>query len=214
MYQRLKISDAGPQMIPAGYMYKSIILRADYITNPNVTDVYSAGECGSDVTSPNFCDYGRHFRQNGFGFFNNPQIMHEIALIEQIDLSSMTLLYYEIYQLECDFHDEPELAHDDDLCVESESLALHWVPARYDENFLVDVSLPETKTLVGYDALLAANVIFPDCSMLACCNLDEKFSVNAHCLFDSFETAKSAISSGLFHEKEQYPQRLIAVYNV
>jgi hypothetical protein len=200
MTERIQVSRAGAQMIPAGYMYKSIQPRPDYIKAPNVIDVYSVGECGA-AFSPNFCDYTKHFRQNGFGFFNSPEIMQEVALLEQVDLRPMSLFYYEIYQLECDFAQE-------------NSVDVHWVPARCEVEFTVDVSVPRIKTLVGYDALLAANVMFSDCSLLSCSNLAEKFSVNAHCLFDTFEMAEAAISTGIFHKVEHYPQRLIAVYTV
>ncbi|MBS1955198.1 MAG: hypothetical protein JST89_13510 [Cyanobacteria bacterium SZAS-4] len=199
MPERLKVSEGEARMIPAGYMYKQIRARPDYIKAPHVIDIYSAGECGSDVTSPNFCDYTKHFRHNGFGFFNNPEIMREVANLVNIDLTPMSLFYYEIYELECDF-------------VSADRLDVHWIPARCDVEFTVDVSPPQSKTLVGYDALLAANVSAPDCSLLSCSNLAENFEVNVHCLFDTFDMAKAAISTGVFHEKEQYPQRLVAVF--
>lgn len=201
MRARLKISEGGARMIPAGYMYKRIRQRPDYIKAPHVVDIYSAGECGSEVTSPNFCDYTKYFRQNGFGFFNKPEIMHEVAKLENVDLTPLSLFYYKIYELECDFATE-------------DSWDVHWIPARCDVEFTVDVSAPQSKTLVGYDALLAANVSAPDCSMLSCCNHAENFEVNVHWLFDTFEMTKAAMSTGVFHEKEQYPQRLVAVFTV
>ena len=96
MVERLKIS-SGPELIPAGYMYKSVIARPSYLLAPHVVDIYSVGECNPEVSSTNFCFYINHWRHNGFGFFNNPEIMHEIALLKHIDLTPMTLFYYEIY---------------------------------------------------------------------------------------------------------------------
>ncbi len=104
---RLKVSEGGAQMIPAGYMYKSIRPRPDYIKAPNVIDIFSAGECSPEVSSPNFCDYTKYFRHNGFGFFNNPEIMREVADLEGINLAPMSLLCWNSHNRDADCFCKP-----------------------------------------------------------------------------------------------------------
>ncbi len=124
--------------------------------------------------------------------------MREIARVEDINLSSTTLFYYEIYEFEFDLSDEEE--------------AKRWSPIQCEPYFATDVLVPEAKVLAGFDVVEYVCRNSPECSLLSCSDLARKFSVNSHCLFDTFEQAKKAVESGKFHECEPGPYRILAVY--
>lgn len=183
-------------MIPVGYMYKAVS-TVGIDTPDNVVDVYSVGVCGAGI-SPYFTDYIPYGKHNGYWFFNSPALMQEIARSEDIDLSSLTLFYYEIYEYEFD------RSHDGSVS--------GWTAFQPDPHFATDVLIPEEKSFAGYDVVEYVCRNSPECSLLSCCHFAKKFAVNSHCLFDTFEEAKTALQSGEFHAIEPGPYRIIAVY--
>jgi hypothetical protein len=178
-------------MIPVGYMYKSVAAPPDQLTANNVVDVCSVGQCGGSTTK-NFADYISFLKHNGYWFFNSPRIIEQIAQENQIDLSAMTLFYYEAYEREFDI--------------------AGWSNFPSCADWPTDVVIPRNKTLIGYDVTEFVMRNAPECSLLSCSNLAADFSVNSHCLFDTFAQAKSAVESGAFHAHEPGPYRIIAVY--
>ena len=185
-------------MIPAGYMYKLVSTSGGKATASTPVDFYSVGECGADI-SPSFTDYIPHWKHNGYWFFNSPGVMEEIATEENIDLSGMTLFFYEIHEFEYDL-----------LGAKEE----WWVPFEGNSSFFTDIVVPSEKTLAGFDVVEYAGRNSPGCSLLSCSELAKEFTVNSHCLFDTFAEAEKAVESGRFHECEPGPYRILAVYVV
>lgn len=187
-------------MIPVGYMYKLVGIPTASLTANNVVNVFSAGDCGGSP-SHFFADYIKYWKHNGYWFFNTPDLMQEIARMDHIDLSAMTLFYYEIYEFEFDKSD-------------NQGRVAGWFPFESESSFATDVLIPQEKDLAGYDVVEYVCRNSPECSLLSCSNLAAKFHVNAHCLFDTFGEAKAAVETGEFHAKEPGPYRILAVYEV
>jgi hypothetical protein len=183
-------------MIPVGYLYKTVVQRPDWIPVPAIDDVYSVSGC----ISPFFTDYVKRWKHNGYWLFNSPDAMESICRQEGIDLSGMTLFFYEAHEMEFDQHNG--------------ETAGTWVEFRCDGAFPTKVELPGDKKLAGYDVVAFACSNAPECSPLACNKLATEFELNPHCLFETFEAAKEALESGVFHNAEPGPYRILAVYTV
>jgi len=69
-------------------------------------------------------------------------------------------------------------------------------------------------SLEGFDVTSFVVHTSPECSPLSCNSLAEKIPTNRHCLFNTFDEAKSAIDNGMFAGAEPGPYRIIAVYSV
>jgi hypothetical protein len=190
-------------MIPAGYMYKFAGGPPTHLTAEGVVDIFSVGAC-SGSNSPFFAEYINYWKHNGYWFFNSPEVIEQIASDENIDLSAMTLFYYEFYEFEFDLNDDPGNSHH----VEG------WAVFEPTSDFVTDVSLPEQKRLAGYDVTEYVYSSSPGCSLLSCSNLAARFAVNSHCLFDTLDQAKQAVESGLFNAMEPGPYRILAVYEI
>jgi hypothetical protein len=179
-------------MLPAGYLFKKVAARPDWDAIPrHVTAIYSISDCMSE----NFADYVSLWRHNGFWLFDSPAIMREIAASEGIDLSGHTLFYYEMFEHELD-----------------ETLNA-WSRFSF-ADFPVNVAQPEKKQLEGFDVATYSQHNIPECSPLACNGISAEVCVNAHCLFATFEEARSALESGKFDKSEPGPFRIVAVYTV
>jgi hypothetical protein len=83
-------------MMPAGYMFKRVIRRPDWLKAANVDDIYSLSGCISE----NFTDYINYWKHNGYWMFNSPAVMQEIARQNDLDLTGTTLFYYEVFEEE------------------------------------------------------------------------------------------------------------------
>ena len=176
-------------MIPIGYMYKTVD-RCDRLRN--VVDVYSLSNHGSK----NFADFIPHWKHNGYWLFDRPGIMEQIAANEGIDLSRMTLFYYEAYGFEYD------------------EATQEWIAFSPDPSFETNVVVPSTKHLEGFDVVSFSCGTSPEDSPLCCNGLANLLPVNSHCLFNSFAEAKEALEAGQFDNSEPGPFRIIAVYTV
>lgn len=179
------------RFFPAGYLYKLVATRPDWLSGAkNVTDVHAISNCISD----DFADYIHHWKHNGYWLFDSPSVMHEIADGDNIDMARMTLFYYEVFG--------------DEFTENSQS----W--SAFDPNGTVAIVPPNMKTLSGFDVCSFSQRNAPECSPLSCNGLAAKLSVNAHCLFDTFEQAERALNQGLFQNTEPGPFRIFAVYTV
>jgi hypothetical protein len=180
-------------MIPAGYMYKQVAVRPDWLTGvPHVEDIYSLSGCISD----HFCDYTNHWRHNDFGLFNDPSIMTDIASVNAINLSGMILFYYEVYEQQFDAED-----------------GVGWSLFEY-HNLPIDVLAPKSAKLEGYDIACYSVGSSFNCSPMSCNGICQEVAVNKHCLFDTLEQAKAALDGGKFEGAEWGPYRIFAVYTV
>ncbi|MBX3073297.1 hypothetical protein KF728_14940 [Candidatus Obscuribacterales bacterium] len=181
-------------MIPVGYMLKRIAPRPEWLKAENVVDIFSVAGCASN----NFADYTPFWRHNGYCFFNSPVDLEEVAQENSIELEGTTLFYYEAYELEFDFVD-------DDTGVWR---TYHCVP-----DWKTDVETPQDRTLAGFDVVEYVCGNSPEDSLASCCNeIASACPLNVHCLFNTFEEAKKALESGLFHDHEPGPYRIFAVY--
>jgi len=179
-------------MIPAGYMFKRISSRPEWLKVENVRDIYSVSSCISE----NFADYISFWKHNGYWLFDSPDIMTALAKDQQIDLGDTTLLYYEMYERE---YDEGSKV---------------WREFKAEESFGTNVLAPHGQTLEGFDVVTFWAHSSPECSPLSCNSLGETIPVNEHCLLGSLDEAKGLLESGQFDNTEPGPLRIFAVYTV
>lgn len=177
-------------MIPVGYMAKRVCTKPDWLKARIVTDIYSVSGC----ISKEFGDYIDYWKHNGYWFFNSPEIIRSLARENTIDLGGSALFYYEAYEME--FEGE------------------HWRPYAPEPSFETHVVAPANKQLEGFDVVTFSGRNSPECSPLSCNYLADEHPVNAHCLFTSFEEAKTKVESGAFNNSEPGPYRIFAVYSV
>jgi hypothetical protein len=148
-------------------------------------------------------DVTNHWRHNGFWLFDAPSIMAEIAQTDGIDLTPMTLFYYEAYEFELN-----------DSSSFSPGEADTWSEIVFND-FPTNVTLPVAKALQGFDVVThMSTVADPGCSPLSCNAVALDIAVNRHCLFDTFDQAKAAIDTGRFANCETGSLRIFAVYTV
>ena len=178
-------------MIAAGYMAKKVSPRPDWLKAPGVADLYSVSYCISKA----FCDYIKHWKHNGYWFYNSPQVVEDVARAESIDLAEHELFYYEVYEQQ---FDEERRA---------------WQPFQAEKNFKTDVEAPRRKQLLGFDVVSFNVQTSPECSPLSCNNLAQSIAVNEHCLLESLEQARKLLESGAFNNSEPGPFRVFAVYS-
>jgi len=177
-------------VIPVGYMAKRAGQRPAGTVPDAVEAVYSVSGC----LAPFFCDYVEFWRHNGYWLFDSPAALGEVAVQRGVDLSAMTLFYYEAYEREYDrgiwrrFQPEPA--------------------------FETAVRPPLEQTLRGYDAVSFSSGAGLACSPLSCNGLARELTVNRHCLLASLETAKTHLANGVFDHAEPGPYRVFAVYTV
>lgn len=83
-------------MIHVGYMAKHVVPKPAQLKTEQVVDICSV----SGHISPDFADYIKFWRHNGYWLFDSPKIIQDIATENNIDLSGTTIFYYEVYELE------------------------------------------------------------------------------------------------------------------
>jgi hypothetical protein len=179
-------------MIPVGYMFKKVIHRPDWIKAANVDDIYSLSGCVSE----NFADYIKYWKHNGYWLFNSAAVMEQIAKENTLDLTGMTLFYYEVF----------EEQYDED--------SRQWSAFNPEPSFPTNVEVPKWAQLEGYDVTTFTVGTSPECSPLSCNGLAARVAVNRHCLFESFEQAKSSLEAGRFDDSEPGPFRIFAVHTL
>lgn len=179
-------------MIPVGYMYKTVSDKPEWLETNSVKDIYSVSGCVSD----DFDDWIEEWQHNGYWLFDSPEIMQEIADKKGIDLSPMTLFFYQASEQEWFEIDE------------------EWGDYQPEQSFTTAVKLPKQCKLAGFD--LVSFLAGTNCehSPLSCNHLAESIAVNEHCLLDSYEAAMALIQSGELKHCERGPYRIFAVYLV
>lgn len=171
-------------------MYKKVVNAPHRLEAPRVSDVYSVSGC----ISQDFCEWISHWQHNGFWLFNSLGIIEEIAAIEKIDLSSMTLFYYRMYPFQWDNDTQS------------------WLAVEPDSAFETAVSVPANSARrMGFDVVTYSAQNAAECSPLSCNHFANTIPVNRHCLFDRFEDAKVAIEAGIFVDGEPGPHRIVEV---
>lgn len=159
-----------PEMLPAGYLYKRVAVRPDWLKAGTIDDVYSLSNCVSGA----FADYIRYWRHNGYWLFDSPAIIEDIAAKAQIDLSGTTLFYCEAYPAEFD------------------EATKSWSAFSPEPSFVTEVQLPAHKALQGFDVTGFSARTSPECSPLSGHSLAAGIPVNVHCLFNTFAEARAA----------------------
>ena len=180
------------KMIPAGYMYKHIAQKPDWLKTQTVKNIYSVSGCVSD----DFADYINYWKHNGYWLFNSPKVMKEIATIEQFSIEKCTLFYYEVYEFEY-YEDEKS-----------------WSAFSPETSFVTEIISPTIKELCGYDVVNFYAKSSPECSLLSCNSIADNVEVNSHCLFRTFEEAKYHLEAETFKDCEPGPYRIFAVYKI
>jgi hypothetical protein len=179
-------------MVPAGYLYKRVAKRPDWLAQAAVVeDVYSISRC----ISGDFADYVDHWRHNACWLFDTPDIMHEIADAEGVSLVGATLFYYEVYEQQFDETSQ------------SWSAVFKCEPPP-------PVRPPPASILKGFDVNCASRGNQPECSPLSCNGLCSELPVNEHCLFATLDEARQALEQGRFDKSEPGPFRIYGVYTL
>lgn len=179
-------------MIPAGYLAKQVVSNPDWLNAAAVKDIYSVSGC---ISVP-FADYIPFWQHNGFGLFDSPEIILDIALSHHIDLSRCKFFYYELYDLQF----EPE--------------SQEWSQVQPCEDFPTNVKPPNTAILQGYDVVTQGSSFMMECSPLSCNSLAATLATNAHCLFESLPQAIAAVESGAFQNSEPGQIKIVACYTL
>jgi hypothetical protein len=141
-----------------------------------------------------FADYIRYWKHNGYWFFNSAEIIRSIAVEESVALEGTSLFYYEAHELEFDGNS--------------------WQVYAPEPSFPTDVALPAKKQLEGFDVVTFYARASPECSPLSCNGMAKELHTNAHCLFATFEEAKTNIEHGAFKNCEPGPDSIFSVYSV
>lgn len=178
-------------MIQAGYMYKKMVTRPEWLKCENVTKVYSVSGC----ISKDFTNYIPYWKHNKFWFFDAPEDM-EIIIEEQKLRDEFELLFYELYEKE--FNEEEQV----------------WQEITGEDSFGYDVKSPLKKDFLGYDIVSYSVGTSHECSPLSCNQLCQEVDVNENCLLNNFEDAIKLTESLNEKKVEPGPYRIIAVNKI
>ena len=178
-------------MIPARYMLKTILPNPSWINDLGVIDIFAVSPC----MSKHFADYIQYWRHNGYWLFNKPSDMDEIVSREGKNRADLKLFYYEVYERQFNEHN------------------MRWSGFE-PESFVTNVEKPANARLEGFDVVTFEAASTPVHSPLSCNGLGDVLPVNARCLFETFEEAKSALEAGKFNNSEPGPFRIFSVYSV
>ncbi len=176
-------------MIPAGYTFKKVESRPDWLKAEDVADICSVSAC----ISKSFPDYGNVEKRNGYGLLNSPDLISAFAEKENPLLQEMVLFYYEVHEKEYD-EDRQE-----------------WFSVVPSPGYATKIQVPDQKTLQGFDVITYYEALL-ECSPLSCNRIAETVPVNGRCLFNTFSDAKESLEKGLFDRAEPGPYRILAVY--
>jgi hypothetical protein len=181
-----------PRVIPLGYMLKQVATAPEWMKAPQVERVFSVSNC----VSRNFADYIPLWRHNGWWLFDSPAALHAVAADMNADVAGLTLFYYEAFEREY---------HEDDKT---------WGAIAPERDMPVNVEVPASKRLQGYDVATFRFANAPECSPLSCNALAAEIATNPLCLLDSVERARALLESGAFNASEPGPFRIVAVYTL
>lgn len=176
-------------MIPVGYMAKRVSKKPDSMSAAQVVDIYSVSDCISE----NFAEYIPYWKHNGYWLFDSPEAIRHLAQELSIDLEGTSLFYYEAHDLEFDGE--------------------NWDAYGPDPSIPTNVVPPVRRQLEGFDVVTFSAKNKPECSPLSCNSMAKEIHTNAHCLFSSFDEAKTSLESGAFSNCEPGPYRIFSVYS-
>jgi hypothetical protein len=187
-----------------GYMAKRTEGSPDWPRRSQVFDVYSVSACVND----DFADYVDYWQHNCWWFFDSPELIQSVARENSIDLQGTKLFYYEAHELEL-----------------ADGVWRPFSPGPF-WNLRTHVVPPTQKQLEGFDVVTfwVENSPAPEYSPLSGSGLANKMQTNAHCLFDTFDEAHTALNTGKFDGCDWFPGgsggrapgalRIFAVYSV
>src|SRR5689334_7744741 len=155
-------------------MAKRVRVHPDWLAVDRVVDVYSVSGC----VSSDFTDWASDWRHNGYWLFDSPEIIQAVATRHEVDLTAMTLFYYEVYE-----HQFDEDRH-------------QWTPVVAEPSFATQVVPPSARTLEGYDVVTFSVGTRAECSPLSCSRLAAEIETNAHCLLPTLERARELLEAG------------------
>jgi hypothetical protein len=178
------------KMIPVGYLAKRVALKPEFLNAPQVVDVFSVSGCISE----DFADYIGYWKHNGYWLFDSPEVIKTVTDENAISLDGTSLFYYEAYELEFD--------------------GQSWRAFTPEPSLETRVSAPPQKRLEGFDVVTFLARHAPECSPLSCNSLAKELQTNSHCLFASFDEAKTTLNEGVLKRAEPGPYRIFAVYSV
>jgi hypothetical protein len=178
-------------MIQAGYMYKKIVARPEWLTCENVTKIYSVSHC----TSEDFTNYIPYWKHNKYWFFNDPKDM-DIIINEQKTADEFELLFYELYEKEFDEEEQS------------------WQEIMGEESFGYEVKSPLHKDFLGFDIVSYSIGTSHEYSPLSCDLLCKEVEVNKNCLLDDLTHAIEVTESLNQKKAEPGPYRVIAVNRI
>jgi hypothetical protein len=180
---------------PAGYLYKRVAARPEWLQAPHVVDLHSLSTCSSKAYAD---DYFEAWKHNDYWLFDDPDTMRGLADAAAVDLSVCRLFYYELSDEQLD------------------ETSRTWSALRPALPAPLAVRAPEPGTihLEGYDVVCFSVGNQPECSPLSCNSLAADLAVNEHCLFATAEEAKAHLDGGRFEHCEPGPFRIVAVYSV
>jgi hypothetical protein len=179
-------------MVPAGYMAKRVCARPEWLTAPQVVDIYSVSHC----VSRDFASWIPYWKHNGYWFFDSPEVIEHVAREEGVELQGARLFFYELYEQEFDEIEET------------------WADVGPEPSFPTQVIVPPEKVLQGYDVVSFQAGTSAECSPLSCNHLAAEVETNSHCLLVTLERAKQLLEGGVFTGSEPGPFRVFAVYSV
>ncbi len=177
-------------MIAAGYMYKRLAKRPDWLKSETVNDICSVSSC----TSTDFADWIQYWQHNGYGFFDTAASMQQLAVEHAITLHGLTLFFYEIYEKQWD------------------EVAKIWGDVDCDDSQPTQVTPPATKTSLGFDIVCYCSSYWAECSPLSCNHLAEQFDTNDHCLLPTLSAAIELLEQDALARCEPGPYRIIEVF--
>jgi len=179
-------------MIPVGYMYKTISRKPDWLKTNDVVDIYSVSNCVSE----DFTDWINYWKHNGYWFFNNPEIINNLAKENNISLKGMKLFFYYAYEKQCNLDDGK------------------WENYLPEKSFPINIIKPKIYNKEGYDIVSFSCQTSAECSPLSCNHMAQEIKVNPHCLLATFDEAKECVDSGKLNNCEPGPYRIFEVYSV
>jgi hypothetical protein len=169
-------------MLPAGFLLKRVLPPPGWLADAPISDVCSVSDCTND---DNVVDVQELWLHNGFGVANDPETLWSV-LAGKPTPTDATLFYYEAY--------EQELPSDGWTFDPDGWRPITSVPSAGVETKVAPA--PADRRLLGYDVVVSEDYL--EHSPLSCNSIAKQAPVNRHCLFDTFEAAKTAIDSGAF----------------
>lgn len=183
-------------MIAAGYLLKRTAIPEGYKNLPIVKDIASVSAC----VNADIVDLMAAWQYNEYGLANAPDVLDFLVETQSVDASDATLFYYEAYELGVRSNGQ-RFCHNE------------WTPLDLKSSAIQTAVVPPAAgslTHLGYDVVIFGDYPeysgFVEHSPLSCNmaaeGLTNGLTVNSHCLFDSFEQAKSAIDQDMFIDCE------------